>query len=33
MAMRNLDMVKVLKPQNLVDEIKSIIRNAEEKYN
>lgn len=31
-AMRNLDMVKVLKPKSLVDEIKNVIYEAQKKY-
>ena len=31
-AMRNMDFVTVIKPQDLVDEIKQIIVSAEKRY-
>ena len=32
-AMRNIDLVEVKKPKSLRNEMKEIIKNAEQKYN
>ena len=32
-AMRNLDMVTIIKPESLVNEIKNVIEDAKKRYN